>query len=78
MRVVLSCWSRIWVIDEFDDDIDLKRYQQSLVKRAYENMERSYLFTKFFNKYYDREELDLSLTATPFCPDCEEELVPHQ
>ena len=28
-------------------------------------------------KVFNREELDLSPTAIPFCPDCEEELVPH-
>lgn len=41
-----------------DDDEDLKRYQRSLAKRAYEDMERSFLVTKFFNKYYSREELE--------------------
>ena len=28
-------------------------------------------------KVYNREELDLSPTATPLCPDCEETFVPY-
>ncbi len=28
-------------------------------------------------KVYNREELDLSPATTPFCPECEEELVPN-
>ncbi|MHA1615647.1 MAG: hypothetical protein ACTSYJ_12445 [Candidatus Thorarchaeota archaeon] len=28
-------------------------------------------------KVFNREELDLSPTAVPFCPDCEETLVPY-
>ncbi|MHA1927916.1 MAG: hypothetical protein ACTSV2_04955, partial [Candidatus Thorarchaeota archaeon] len=41
-----------------------KRKSKSLVYPTYE-------------KVCNREELDLSPTATPLCPDCEEELVPH-
>lgn len=44
-------------------------------KRLKELREAKVLVCQSCDKVYNREELDLSPTATPFCPDCEVKLV---
>lgn len=46
-------------------------------KQAIRTIETGILQCPNCEKVYNREELNLSPTTTPFCPDCEEKLVPY-
>jgi len=56
---VASTNSGYYLLKENDDD-DLKRYQSSLNHRALEITSRSVLIRHFFNKYYNKGELELT------------------
>ncbi len=59
------------------DNRDLVKKWMKRRKKVERQVETVLLQCPNCEKVYNREELDLSPTATPLCPDCEEELVPH-
>lgn len=59
------------------DNRDLVKKWIKRRKKVERQVDSKFLQCPSCEKIFNREELDLSPTATPLCPDCEEELVPH-
>ncbi len=75
--VMFFYFPTVLVIFRIYDNRDSVKKWMIRRKKIERQVESGLLQCPTCGKVYKREELDLSPTATPFCPDCEVKLVPY-
>lgn len=79
LSVIMLCYLPALVVAYCIRGIgDSLKRQKRKRRKASRQKKRKSLQCPSCNKVYTREELDISPTTTPVCPDCEKLLVPYQ
>ena len=76
--VMFFYFPTVLVIFQIYDNRDSVKKWMKRRKKIERQVESGLLQCPTCGKVYKREELDLSPTATPFCPDCEVKLFPER